>query len=172
MARIRHLMAYCFEICRRKGMVFLSDNKKACMLVLAPNKSISFLLEMWLNLKVLLLSIGISNARKVIRRDRILKKLHPKGSHYYLWFLGVFPEYQNMGIGSKLINEVLSQCERDKKPIFLETSVKRNVPLYERFGFEVFKIVNVGYKMYLMIKDFKTQKEELQQGVYADFFTD
>lgn len=59
--------------------------------------------------------------------------------HAYLWFLGVSPEAQGMGVGSRLLSAGLSKVDALGLPAFLESSNSANVPLYRRHGFEVVK---------------------------------
>jgi ribosomal protein S18 acetylase RimI-like enzyme len=150
--RIRHLMDYCFEVCLRNGDIYMSDDEKGCILVIKPERKISFFVRWYLYLKVITRSIGIFNLPRVIRRESTLKKFHPTGFHYYLWLIGVFPEHQNKGIGTKLLKDAIAECDQCKRPMYLETSVERNIPLYERFGFKVFSQVDFGYIMYVMLR--------------------
>lgn len=83
----------------------------------------------------------------------LLNAHHPNGLHYNLWFIGVMPDFKNKGAGSKLLNDVLERCDERKRPIYLETSVTRNLPWYERFGFEVFIEVNLDYTLYQLIRE-------------------
>jgi ribosomal protein S18 acetylase RimI-like enzyme len=62
---------------------------------------------------------------------------HPTRPHYYLPMLGVEPESQGRGMGSALMYPVLSRCDAEGIPAFLESSTPRNRALYERHGFEV-----------------------------------
>lgn len=59
--------------------------------------------------------------------------------HAYLWFLGVSPEAQGMGVGSRLLAAGLRKVDALGLPAFLESSNSANVPLYRRHGFEVVK---------------------------------
>ena len=60
----------------------------------------------------------------------------PTFKHMYLGPLCVDANSQGLGVGSKLIEYYLSNyCVNSS--VFLETGKQRNVPLYERFGFEV-----------------------------------
>lgn len=65
---------------------------------------------------------------------------HPKEPkfrpHYYLAFLGVDPVWQGRGLGGTLLAPVLSRCDAEAAPAFLEASTPRNRALYERHGFE------------------------------------
>jgi ribosomal protein S18 acetylase RimI-like enzyme len=47
--------------------------------------------------------------------DEIHKREAP-GPHWYLWALGVEPGHQGQGIGSRLIQPVLTQADKDRVP--------------------------------------------------------
>ncbi len=69
---------------------------------------------------------------------------HPDAPHWYLPLIGVDPIHQGKGLGSALMQQALVQCDRDHTPAYLESSNPRNVPFYERHGFEVLGAVQVG----------------------------
>ena len=62
---------------------------------------------------------------------------HPKEPHWYLPLLGVDPAHQNEGVGSALLRHVTDRCDRDGELAYLESSNPRNIPLYQRHGFEI-----------------------------------
>ena len=62
---------------------------------------------------------------------------HPDEPHFYLLALGTDPSAQGKGHGSTLIGHILSVCDAQVLPAYLESSNIRNVPFYERHGFEV-----------------------------------
>jgi len=64
-------------------------------------------------------------------------KLHPKIPHYYLEFMGVDPAYQGRGHGSRLLTEAVCRADAARVGCYLETATRRNLPLYERFGFQI-----------------------------------
>jgi GNAT superfamily N-acetyltransferase len=71
---------------------------------------------------------------------RILNKmesLHPHEPHWYLASLGTAVDLQGKGVGSALMQPVLSHCDAAGLPCYLESSKERNVPFYRRHGFEV-----------------------------------
>ena len=68
--------------------------------------------------------------------DEIHKREAP-GPHWYLWALGVEPERQGRGIGSRLIAPVLAQADREGVPCYLETETEDNVAFYQKRGFGV-----------------------------------
>jgi GNAT superfamily N-acetyltransferase len=69
---------------------------------------------------------------------------HPKEPCWYLPLIGVDPARQGRGYGSALLRYALEQCDRDGVPAYLESSNPRNVPLYERHGFEVMGSIQAG----------------------------
>jgi ribosomal protein S18 acetylase RimI-like enzyme len=67
-----------------------------------------------------------------------MDKHHPmKRRHAYLWFLGVRPEAQGRGVGSRLLKVATDRLDAAAEPAYLETQTERNVGLYRRHGFEV-----------------------------------
>lgn len=62
---------------------------------------------------------------------------HPDEPHWYLSMIGVDPARQGRGLGSALLKHTLASIDADGAAAYLESSNPKNVPLYERFGFEV-----------------------------------
>lgn len=73
-----------------------------------------------------------------------MAKFHPTEPHWYLPLIGVDPARQGNGVGSALMKHALAACDRDGTIAYLESSNPRNVPLYERHGFEVLGEIQVG----------------------------
>jgi GNAT superfamily N-acetyltransferase len=70
--------------------------------------------------------------------------LHPKKAHWHLPLIEVDPAYQGKGIGSALLSHVLNLCDVQKVSAYLEATSPRNVPLYERCGFEAVGSIQVA----------------------------
>jgi ribosomal protein S18 acetylase RimI-like enzyme len=70
-----------------------------------------------------------------------IRSYHPEGPHWYLAAVGVDPSRQGEGLGSAMIKEGLRRCDAQGLPAYLESSNPRNIPLYERHGFEVIGLV-------------------------------
>jgi ribosomal protein S18 acetylase RimI-like enzyme len=72
--------------------------------------------------------------RGLLRAER----LHPPApSHFYLATLGVAPDAQGNGLGSRLLAPVLEICDADGVPAYLESSKESNISFYARHGFRV-----------------------------------
>ena len=74
----------------------------------------------------------------------LMSRYHPSEPHWYLPLMGVDPDQQGKGFGSALLEHTLIQCDRDSILAYLESSNPRNIPLYERHGFELFGKIQTG----------------------------
>lgn len=73
-----------------------------------------------------------------------IAQYHPEAPHWYLSMIGVDPAHQGRGYGSAILKETVRRCDEDGVIAYLESSSPRNVPLYERYGFEVMGLVQPG----------------------------
>ena len=153
--RIRALMDYSFEVCSLFGDVFVSDNKKACALIVYPDKKKTNLKSALLDVKLIVQCIGIRNIKKTLAREALIKRIQPKELMTYLWFIGVNLADQNKGIGSNLLQSVIDNSNQNKRPIYLETSTVRNLPWYDKFGFKIYSEQDLSYRLYFLKRDLK-----------------
>ena len=87
--------------------------------------------------------------------DEIHKQKVP-GTHWYLWALGVEPGCQGKGIGSRLIQPVLTQADKGEVPCYLETQTESNVTFYQKRGFEVVSdgvVPGLEVRMWTMLRE-------------------
>ena len=93
----------------------------------------------------LVLKLGIKCLKRLDVASEIIVKLRAKytkkESHWYLAIIGVDPNYQGKGFASILLKYLISTS--DSYPIYLETFVEKNVPIYEHFNFKVVEIATV-----------------------------
>lgn len=153
--RIRALMDYSFEVCSLFGDVFISDNKKACALVVYPDRKKTTVKSMLLDIKLIIQCIGAKNVMKALSREALVKKIQPKIAMTYLWFIGVGTTDQNKGLGSGLLQSIIEHSTQNDRPIYLETSTVRNLPWYSKFGFEVYSEQDLSYRLYFLKRDLK-----------------
>jgi ribosomal protein S18 acetylase RimI-like enzyme len=146
--RIRALMDYSFEVCKLFGDVFISDNKKACALIMYPEKKKTSLKAIMLDIKLIIQCVGFRNVKRTLSREALIKKIQPKELMTYLWFIGVKPDDQNNGFGSNLLQSIIDYSNQINRPVYLETSTVRNLPWYKRFGFEVYSEQDLSYRLY------------------------
>jgi ribosomal protein S18 acetylase RimI-like enzyme len=86
----------------------------------------------------ILRATGLARARRILALQSAIEAHHPTGPPYaYLWFLGVRPSMQGMGVGSRLLRAAGRRLDAAGLGAYLETQTRRNVALYRRHGFEV-----------------------------------
>jgi len=66
-----------------------------------------------------------------------MERYHPSEPHWYLPLIGVDPARQGRGVGAALMRHALAACDREGLAAYLESTNPKNVPLYERHGFEL-----------------------------------
>ncbi len=148
--RVRGLMEYSFNQCFHFGDVWLSDDNKACALVLYEDQKKSSLKTIGWDAKLALNVIGISRVFRVLSRESKIKKIHPKSKFTYLWFIGVYPDHQGKSIGSKLLRGIIEKSNQENKPIYLGTSMEENLSWYHEHGFETYHRMDTYCKSYLL----------------------
>lgn len=147
--RLKNLMDYSFKVCHAFGDVFLSDDHKACALVLYPEQKTSTLKSILLDINFILRVAGLRNIFKIMNREKAIKSNYPDHPIYYLWFIGVSIEDQHKGIGSGLLREIIADADQKGRPVYLETSTVKNLPWYQKFGFSVYNKLEFGYTLFL-----------------------
>ncbi|ABG58457.1 GNAT family N-acetyltransferase [Cytophaga hutchinsonii] len=152
-AQIKALMEYAFDMCMLFGNVYLSDDKKACGLVLLPHKKKVTLKSIELDISFLLLCSGIKKVSKILKREEAIKNAHAENSYAHLWFLGVAPKEQGKGYGSTLLNEITELYTKIGLPVYLETSTLSNLPWYKKNGFEIIQELRLGYSLFILKKE-------------------
>ncbi len=92
--------------------------------------------------------------RKAIGLGEFMNEHHLQEPHYYLAALGTDPAFQGSGIGSALIQPVLECCDTERKPAYLESSKRSNIPFYNKHGFEVIEELQIpgGPSIWPMIR--------------------
>ena len=75
---------------------------------------------------------------------RQMESHHPREPHWYLPLIGIDPKHQGKGLGGALLDHALKICDRDGALAYLESSNPRNVPLYQRHGFEILGQIQFG----------------------------
>jgi ribosomal protein S18 acetylase RimI-like enzyme len=148
--RVRGLMEYSYNVCNSFGDVWITDDSQACALVLFPDEKKTSLSTILWDVKLAISVIGIKRVSEVIKREARIKAHHPKERFAYLWFIGVKPSSQNKQIGTTLLKGLIGRYASQGKPIYLETSVERNLPWYRKHNFEIFKTLQLTYSLFLL----------------------
>ena len=150
--RLRTLLEYSYFHGEEFGEIILTEDKSTCAIIVDPSRKKTTLKSIFWNIKIGFQCIGFFNLKKVLRREAILNKLHPKCPYIYLWYVGVDEKHQGKGKGTVLINQITEKYKRENRPVYLQTSTERNFAFYEKLGFTKIAEPDVGYPLKLYLK--------------------
>ncbi len=85
--------------------------------------------------------------------EDVMRAHRPAEDHFYLQGLGTDPPRQGEGLASAALQPVLTRCDAERIPAYLESTKEANVGFYQRHGFEVVGCVPIptdGPSLWLM----------------------
>ncbi|KAG2186941.1 hypothetical protein INT44_003169 [Umbelopsis vinacea] len=74
--------------------------------------------------------------------DKSKKRIMKTEPHIYINYMGVLPQERNKGLGTALIQYVISKAEEAHLPIYIIVSDKTSVPFFEKLGFQVKEVAH------------------------------
>lgn len=148
--RKARLMEYAYTTCERYGKIINTEDGYGCALVLFPDQKKFSLQSLFLDLKLILGVTGLSRLFKILKREQLINAQHPHKRIYYLWFIAVDPAHQGKGLGTALLRKLIADANSMQRPFYLETSTLKNIPWYEKNGFQVFHELDIGYRLYFL----------------------
>ena len=95
---------------------------------------------LWTTLRVagtIARTAGVGAMRRGLAIDKAFTRAHPAQSHAFLFAIGVMPDAQGKGVGGALLRAGLRPIDALGLPCYLESTKEVNIPLYQRFGFEL-----------------------------------
>jgi ribosomal protein S18 acetylase RimI-like enzyme len=137
-----------------RGEAWTTPDLKAASLWIPPKSKPPTVSEAVSQLPVIAI-LGRRTPR-AIRLVQLLEGHHPRVLHYYLATIGTDPAVQGHGYGSALLRVVLSKCDAEALPSYLESSKEENLAFYHRHGFEVVEevlIPQTEVKLWLMWRE-------------------
>jgi ribosomal protein S18 acetylase RimI-like enzyme len=87
--------------------------------------------------KLLALIFARSAAQRLFKFRSIWAQHDPKRPHWHIDPIGVLPERQGQGVGSRLMNYFIEYIDKQNAVAYHETDQEKNVRFYNRFGFKV-----------------------------------
>lgn len=135
--RLISLMEYVFDTGFARNGVFVTDDLLGAVVMYDPVSSPTKFSDTLRQLKLVRRSIGWLRMKYASSKDKKMNSFRPATPHLYLQMIGTAPEAQGKGVGSKMIDFILETSATTNKPVYLETSVLKNVEMYKRKGFVV-----------------------------------
>ncbi|OGN96999.1 MAG: hypothetical protein A2Z71_07475 [Chloroflexi bacterium RBG_13_50_21] len=137
---LTHDFAIEVKLCVRKGYPLqVNEHGKvvASAVIYPPGTYPLPVGDQWMLFIKSFLGNGIYDIRVNMRWLDEIDKMHPVEPHYYLEYLGVEPEQQGKGLGSVILQHLIDKADEERVGCYLENASPRNVPFYQRFGFQV-----------------------------------
>ncbi len=125
------------------GEIFVSSDAKGAVIGLPPD---TWRLGLHTQLQFLTRYASIASWKNLVSRGiglNLIERRHPPLPHYYIQVIGVDPDFQGMGYGGALLQEVLNQCDHHNLPVYLETGEESNLGFYDRYGFDVYSDIRL-----------------------------
>ena len=151
--------------CLKYGHVCASSDRLEGVIAFATGEYAS--MKMWRMMRAGSMKMGTRMGLKMTTRAprlmRIFRPLeadreeHMDGREYlYVMIVGVDPEHQGQGIGSRLLRALIEESDRTGVPIYLETETEENRGMYEHLGFELLSEITlpvVDLPMWEMLRE-------------------
>ena len=153
MERVRALIDYSFDFCINSDGVYLTDDLSGVVISHHSDDKLPVFEEWLLTFKFIFRVSGITGIDRALKREKYIKSFHPQDQEYiYIWFIGVDASQQGKGVGSQLLQHMIDKSVAEQIPVYLETSVEKNLPFYQKHGFEVFHVEEklFDYKLYFL----------------------
>ncbi len=145
-ARYIKLATYVYNNAIKHNGLWLSSNKEgvAVAYVIDPkNKVKKTFSDFIADIKFAIGVSGIGQGLAILKRQKYIQAQRPQDEKYMYWeFTGVNPHYKGMDKASfsagELRDDVYSYAHEHKINIFTETSIRKNMVVYRRYGFDIY----------------------------------
>ncbi len=144
-ATVRELVQQHF-LQEQPAIGLLIDDRLVGIALIAPPQRRLDITESWAWRLRMLMTTGFRCTRRYLDyHDAVLACL-PPGRFHVLPLLGIHPEFQNKGLGEKLLDALHTWCAEDpnSQGLVLDTGNSRYLEFYQRQGYEEIGEVAVG----------------------------
>lgn len=144
---VGHLFRVPVRTIIKRGHATATDEVRAVAAWMPPGRTMTLGAMLLSGMLATPFQIGFRTFGKFAGAMDAMEKIHKRRMaepHWYLAALGVDPELQGQGRGSALVQEGADRADQEGVPCYLETSRERNLPFYERHGFEVVETARLG----------------------------
>ncbi|HKZ14697.1 MAG TPA: GNAT family N-acetyltransferase [Solirubrobacterales bacterium] len=123
------------EVVMPSGTAWMSPEGSGACLELPPGRWRMPLRTQALHAPQFAAVFGRSLPRALITITKMERK-HLREPHFYVPYVGVAPEGQGAGLGTRLLGRTMERADAQRLPTYLEATSERNAALYARLGFE------------------------------------
>jgi GNAT superfamily N-acetyltransferase len=133
---------------RMTDEILVTDPAAALLVGVDPagHADVPFWTQVKLGILAMPFVFGAAAFRRFLAVEADVKKRHAEeltGPQFVIDILCVDPPLQGRGLGTGLAGTFLARVDRERLPCYLITHKARNVPFYQRLGFEVIRETRV-----------------------------
>ncbi len=130
------LMPFLLRVGMSRGHVYTVQSRRAATIWSPPDVPFFDERSQGEMAELMRAQMGVGADEKLAALQK-LEQVHPRDSHFYLLSIGTHADHQGRGLGAQVLEPVLSTCDAEQLPAYLESSNPLNIPFYERHGFGV-----------------------------------
>jgi GNAT superfamily N-acetyltransferase len=135
--KMRALMEYLVDTGFAKEGVHITNDGLGALIMYDPVLYPGNLSDTFRQLKLVNRCIGWSRMKYASSKDKKMRSFRPADPHLYLNMIGTHPSAQGKGVGRAMLNWLQGFAAGESKTVYLETSVRKNVDMYLKYGFVV-----------------------------------
>lgn len=139
--RSKHISAIAeYAFAYRRNGVWLSDSRKGVGICFRPSIRRQDLKDIYYLIRMLVKGISLRRLCEIFYHRSRVESLRPTmADQLYFWFFGVCPGETPRVSARELSSQILSMASRRNLDIYAETTLYKNMVVYRRFGFEVYR---------------------------------
>jgi ribosomal protein S18 acetylase RimI-like enzyme len=159
--RAPYMHQFVLSYCIQYGEAYATSERFEGIAAWLPPENVA--VSMWKLIRSgalqLMLKFGTKSGRRMSMFSRCLESAHKRNApfpHWYLWNIGVDPQFQGKGYARKLLRPMFARIDKEGVPCYLETQKETNLPLYQHYGFKVveqFVIPGSEFINWAMLRD-------------------
>jgi hypothetical protein len=137
--KLRIMTEYAYDLVDKNNGVFLSSDQSTAMLYYRKGEHKKDLYDYWRYFRMFMFCIKPTKALAIQKRENYIESLRPQGiDYFYVWLLGNNPHIKGLKGLAEIRNCLDEKSMLYKLPILIETTVERNLKLYQYVGFEIY----------------------------------
>ncbi|MGB0839926.1 MAG: hypothetical protein ACPGXL_07290 [Chitinophagales bacterium] len=144
--KVTHVISYSYFMVKKIGGIFISKDRNTYLLYYRKSQFYFSLKDCFNYLYLAFGTIGIKRLKKVYLREKNVKNTRQKEiqkrgdkDYLYVWFLAQRKEHQGLKGLVEAKRFIIQRAKTLDLPIYMETTEKRLVRLYERMGFKFYE---------------------------------
>jgi hypothetical protein len=137
--KLKIMTEYAYDLVKKNNGVFLASDNSISMLYYRKSEYKMNIYDLWRYIRMFLLCTKPLKAPGILKREKFIDGLRPKGIDYiYVWILGNNPQIKGLKGLAEVRNRLDEKSIEYNLPILIETTVERNLKLYQYVGFEIY----------------------------------